>query len=58
MVKDKDSIIFIVNGSCIGSNSQHCFVYKGVTVSGLFGNLYGVNGWYISLTPGIHVLAK
>ena len=32
MVKDEDSIIFIVNGSCIGSNSQHCFVYKGVTV--------------------------
>ena len=32
MVKDWNSIVFIVNGSCIGSNSQHCFVYKGVTV--------------------------
>ena len=32
MVKDWNSIVFIVNGSCIGSNSQHCFEYKGVTV--------------------------
>ena len=32
MVKDVNSIVFIVNGSCIGSNSQHSFVYKDVTV--------------------------
>ena len=32
MVKDWNYIVFILNGSCIGSNSQHCFVYKGVTV--------------------------
>ena len=45
MVKDYDSIVFKGNGSCIGSNSQHCFVYKSVTVfrSGLFGKLFGVN---------------
>ena len=31
MVKDWNSIVFIVNSSFIGSNSQDCFVYKGVT---------------------------
>ena len=31
---------------------------KVLLFSGLFGNLYGVNGWYISLIPGIHVQAK
>ena len=31
MVKDWNSIVLIVNGSCIGSNSQDGFVYKGVT---------------------------
>ena len=29
--KDWNSIVFIVNSSCVGSNSQDCFVYKGVT---------------------------
>ena len=55
MVKDEDSIIFIVDGSCIGSTA---LFIKVSLFSGLFHNLYGVNGWYISLTPGIHVLAK
>ena len=30
MVKDRNSIVFILNGFFIG---QHCFVYKGVTVT-------------------------
>ena len=55
MVKDKDSIIFIVNGSCIGSTNLFT---KVSLFSGLYGNLYGGNGWYISLTPEKHVLAK
>ena len=32
MVKDWNSIVFIVDSSCIGRNSEDCFVYKGVTV--------------------------
>ena len=66
MVKDWNSIVFIVNSSCIGSNSKDCFFIKVSLLSALSCNLFEVNDFTLvssspplkKLTPGIHVLAN